>query len=95
MAFCLLLTSVSLFAQDENDIRDYIEKYKSLAIAEQIRAGVPASITLAQGIHESTAGMSELATKGNNHLVSNVNLPGWVKPYCMMMTRNKSASENT
>ncbi len=64
---CMLLMSVSLFAQDENEIRDYIEKYKSLAIAEQIRSGIPAAITLAQGIHESTAGTSELATKGNNH----------------------------
>ncbi len=67
MVCCLLLTSASLFAQDENSIREYIERYKALAMAEQIRAGVPAAITLAQGIHESTAGKSELATKGNNH----------------------------
>ncbi|MEN9339052.1 MAG: hypothetical protein RIQ62_364, partial [Bacteroidota bacterium] len=54
-------------AQSEEDIRTYINQFKDLAIAEQIRMGVPASITLAQGIHESTAGTSELATKGNNH----------------------------
>jgi len=64
---CMLLLSVALFAQDENDIKNYIENYKKLAIAEQIRSGVPAAITLAQGIHESSAGNSELATKGNNH----------------------------
>lgn len=64
---CMLLLSVALFAQDENDIRNYIDNYKTLAIAEQIRSGVPAAITLAQGIHESSAGNSELATKGNNH----------------------------
>ena len=64
---CMLLISVALFAQDENDIRNYIDNYKTLAIAEQIRSGVPAAITLAQGIHESSAGNSELATKGNNH----------------------------
>jgi hypothetical protein len=63
----MLLISVALFAQDENDIRNYIDNYKTLAIAEQIRSGVPAAITLAQGIHESSAGNSELATKGNNH----------------------------
>jgi hypothetical protein len=63
----MLLLSVALFAQDENDIRNYIDNYKTLAIAEQIRSGVPAAITLAQGIHESSAGNSELATKGNNH----------------------------
>lgn len=64
---CMLLLSVALYAQDENDIRNYIDNYKTLAIAEQIRSGVPAAITLAQGIHESSAGNSELATKGNNH----------------------------
>ncbi len=63
----LLLISCMLFAQDENDVHDYIEKFKGYAIAEQMRMGVPAAITLAQGIHESAAGKSELATKGNNH----------------------------
>lgn len=65
---CLLVFSNwVVFAQDENDVLSYIETYKSLAIAEQLRSGVPAAITLAQGIHESAAGKSELATKGNNH----------------------------
>jgi hypothetical protein len=44
-----------------------IEKYKKLAIDEQIRSGVPAAITLAQGIHEAAAGTSELAIEANNH----------------------------
>ena len=63
----LLMCNFSTFAQSEQDATDYIEKYKKLAIEEQVRIGVPASITLAQGIHESAAGKSELATKGNNH----------------------------
>ena len=63
----LLMCNFSSFAQNEQDATDYIEKYKKLAIEEQVRIGVPASITLAQGIHESSAGKSELATKGNNH----------------------------
>lgn len=46
---------------------DYIKKYCSLAIAEMKRTGVPASITLAQGIHESDCGNSKLATEANNH----------------------------
>ena len=45
----------------------YIDQYASLAVEEMYRSGVPASITLAQGLLESNAGMSELAVKGNNH----------------------------
>lgn len=45
----------------------YIEKYKDLAISEMRRTGVPASITLAQGIIESDYGRSTLAREGNNH----------------------------
>src|SRR5215217_7280258 len=45
----------------------YIRQYKDLAISEQQRSGVPAAITLAQGIHETQAGTSELATEANNH----------------------------
>ena len=45
----------------------YIEKYKHLAIAEMERVNIPASITLAQGLHESAIGKSELATIANNH----------------------------
>lgn len=45
----------------------YIDRYSALAIDEMYRSGVPASITLAQGLLESRYGLSELATKGNNH----------------------------
>lgn len=45
----------------------YLAKYKSLAINEMKRTGIPASITLAQGMYESGFGKSELALKGNNH----------------------------
>ncbi len=45
----------------------YIAKYRHLAVQEQKRSGVPASITLAQGIHETNAGASELAVFANNH----------------------------
>jgi len=47
--------------------QDYIKKYKDDAISEMERAGVPASITLAQGMLESGYGNSELARKANNH----------------------------
>ncbi|MCM1219043.1 MAG: glucosaminidase domain-containing protein [Lachnospiraceae bacterium] len=46
---------------------DYIEKYSDIAVEQQDRYGIPASITLAQGLLESGAGRSTLATEGNNH----------------------------
>lgn len=45
----------------------YIEKWKSTALAQQAQYGIPASITLAQGLLESGAGQSDLATTANNH----------------------------
>ena len=46
---------------------DYINSYKDLAIREMKRTGVPASITLAQGMIESDFGRSMLAREANNH----------------------------
>ncbi len=46
---------------------EYINQYKELAIAEMHRTGIPASITLAQGMHESNYGGSSLATQAHNH----------------------------
>jgi LysM repeat protein len=45
----------------------YVNSYKALAISEEQRTGVPAAITLAQGLHESEAGTSELVQRSNNH----------------------------
>ncbi len=47
--------------------QEYIDKYKDQAIKEMHRSGVPASITLAQGILESADGNSPLARYANNH----------------------------
>jgi hypothetical protein len=65
--FLFVLTSNLVFAQSSETVRNYIETYKNVAIAEEIRTGVPAAITLAQGIHETGAGTSELVLKSNNH----------------------------
>ena len=46
---------------------EYIKKYCQIAVEEMTRTGVPASITLAQGILESGSGTSQLSIKGNNH----------------------------
>ncbi|MBK9109651.1 MAG: glucosaminidase domain-containing protein [Saprospiraceae bacterium] len=45
----------------------YIEQFKWLAIQEMERTGIPASIKMAQALHESQSGRSELATNANNH----------------------------
>ena len=47
--------------------KEFIRKYKHIAIREMERTGIPASITLAQGILESGCGESELAVNANNH----------------------------
>lgn len=59
---------IELRAQSREEIiRQYIDTYKELAIEEMLRTGVPASIKLAQGIHETEAGQSVLVQKSNNH----------------------------
>ena len=62
----VLLPGVNAYAQ--RSLREsYIEEYAQLAVSEMSRSGIPASITLAQGILESGNGQSELARKSNNH----------------------------
>jgi len=64
----LLVLSLTLArAQSPQAIAEYIERYKAVAIEEMKTYGIPASITLAQGIHESGSGASALATNANNH----------------------------
>ncbi len=65
LLFILSITTGA--AQKSQAIKDYIETYREIAIEEMIRTGVPACITLAQGIHESSAGQSHLVKKSNNH----------------------------
>ncbi|MFC6103250.1 glucosaminidase domain-containing protein [Olivibacter domesticus] len=47
--------------------QDYISRYKPIAIKEMNTYGIPASITLAQGLLESANGNSTLAREANNH----------------------------
>lgn len=46
---------------------EYIERYKHIAIDQMERYGIPASITMAQGILESDSGNSRLSLSSNNH----------------------------
>jgi hypothetical protein len=64
----LALFILPLLTFGQNKItQDYVAKYKSIAIREMKRTGIPASITLAQGILESASGESILAKNANNH----------------------------
>ncbi len=63
----MLACSLAAGAQSPDAITDYIATYQNIAISEMQRTGVPAAIKLAQGIHETTAGTSELVKKSNNH----------------------------
>lgn len=56
-----------MHAQSSSDIISYISKYKDIALEHEKEQGIPASITLAQGILESGAGKSMLAVNANNH----------------------------
>src|SRR5450755_1239479 len=62
----IFLCKISM-AQTAVDVVNYINIYKDLAISEMQRSGIPSSIILAQGIHETEAGTSELVKKSNNH----------------------------
>jgi len=59
--------TISTKAQNNEAVTAYIIQYKQLAIDEMIRTGVPAAITLAQGILESNAGQCSLTQESNNH----------------------------
>lgn len=63
----LTLCSVRVAAQQRYSTKEYIERYKSIAIDHMNQYGIPASITMAQGILESDSGNSELAKTSNNH----------------------------
>lgn len=64
--FTLIVVGIS-HAQSRQTREEYIEKYKYIAIAHMERYGIPASITMAQGILESDSGNSVLSKSSNNH----------------------------
>jgi LysM repeat protein len=66
--FAVLFSVITLtVAAQRMSIEEYVAQFKEVAINEMKRSGVPASITLAQGILESESGNSELVKKSNNH----------------------------
>ena len=68
LSVILSLICIHATAQTKNQAYlDYIDQYSAIAIQQQIKHKIPAAITIAQGLLESAAGRSELATKANNH----------------------------
>lgn len=66
--FLTLTAILSAKAQSTDErYRNYIDRWAPVAVEQQKAYSIPASITLAQGLLESAAGRSTLATEGNNH----------------------------
>ncbi|MBI1191674.1 MAG: LysM peptidoglycan-binding domain-containing protein [Bacteroidetes bacterium] len=65
----LLFGAVQPLAAQYNTttIRSYVDEWWPVAVESMQEHGIPASISLAQGILESAAGTSELSRKSNNH----------------------------
>ncbi len=63
----LRILTATVACADSSPQEEYIEKWYGVAVSEMYRSGVPASITLAQGLLESASGRSELALYANNH----------------------------
>ena len=64
---CAFFYALCATAQRNATFEAYIAQYAPVAVEQMKLHGVPASITLAQGLLESGAGQSRLAVKGNNH----------------------------
>lgn len=63
-----LMMSFALATEAQRmSVEEYIEKFKDIAMSEMKRSGVPAAITLAQGILESENGNGDLVKRSNNH----------------------------
>lgn len=75
LGLCILSFAVSAQMRWNQAYQQYINQYKDVAIEQMLKYNIPASITLAQGLFESRAGLSILATKGNNHF--GIKCHGW------------------
>lgn len=67
--------STAIAQRQQESYLTYIAQYKDLAIEQMLKYHIPASITLSQGLLESRAGLSKLASQGNNHF--GIKCHGW------------------
>jgi len=63
----IIITSSQILHAQYITVDQYVAQYKDIAIREMKRMGIPAAISLAQGILETENGNSELVKKSNNH----------------------------
>lgn len=73
--FTLVLGSSSFSWANQITKEEYVGQWSKTAVKEMMHHGIPASITLAQGILESGSGNSRLAREGNNHF--GIKCHGW------------------
>ena len=83
--------AISIFSQSSSDIQSYITQFKKIAIEQEKLYGIPASITLAQGILESGAGKSILTRNANNHFGVKA-FGGWTGPVYLAWDDEKQKS---
>lgn len=76
VGFVLSFFPLQASAQSASDILAYVAQYKDIALQQEREYGIPAPITLAQGILESGAGKSGLTRNSNNHFGVKA-LGGW------------------
>ena len=81
-----ILICGSLLANADLSKQEYRLKYEQISINHQLQYGIPASITLAQGILESNSGNSILAKKRTIILELNVTQIGMEIKFTWMMT---------
>ena len=76
LTLCLLTVGSVSAQRRQTSYNNYIKQYAPLAVQQMKQHNVPASITLAQGLLESGAGLSKLALESNNHFGIKCGL-GW------------------
>ena len=82
--FAGFIVSSALHAQNSRSLstKAYIDSFKDIAMQEMRTNGVPASITLGQGILESASGNSRLSKECNNHFGIKCR-KNWTGKYCL------------
>lgn len=79
LLICSLSVTASAQVKWNAQYQAYIDEWSPVAIEQMHNYGIPASITLAQGLLESGAGRSQLAVSGNNHFGIKCH-NGWTGP---------------